>query len=154
MALAKFNTGEVANKGRAVALLSPADNMPIGIRFYVLGVDSREFQRLQRQWEKEDFEQQKKLRRGIYQPSPELREERALTLLSTMTTGWDEDVKDEEGKVVSVRKEIELDEGNFVPFSPEAARAIYSDLGYRWIREQIDTEIGDRRDFLPQGNRN
>lgn len=154
MALNKYNTSEVANKGRAVALLSPADVTPIGIRFYVLGVDSKEFQRFQRLWEKEDEEQQKKQPRRAYRPSPELREERALTLLVAMTTGWDEDVLDEKGKVISVRNEIELEESKFVPFTPEAAREIYSDLGFRWIREQIDGEIGDRRDFLPPAKRN
>ena len=153
MALADFNTGERANKGRAVALLHPSQQIPIGIRFYLLGSDSREFRRIQRKQQAELLEKQKKTRRGIYLSTPEEQEANALELLTGLTTGWDEDVKNEAGEITGVRNEIELNPGEFVPFSAEAAMRIYKDLGFNWIREQVDAEIGDRRDFLPNASR-
>jgi hypothetical protein len=153
MDLKSLNTGVAANKGRAVALLHPATQVSIGKRFYVLGSDSKEFKRIQRKQQADLLEKQKKNRRGMYFPTPEETEANNLELLVALTTGWDEDVVDAEGKVTGVRKEIELNEGDFIPFSPEAAAEIYSDLGFSWIREQIDSEIGDRRDFLPSAKR-
>lgn len=154
MALAKYNTSELSNKGQAVALLSPSGDTTIGIRFYLLGIDSKAFQKLMRKYEDEDAEQQKRMGRKVYRPSAELKEERQVEMLVAMTIGWDEDVCDEKGKVISVRSEIELEEGQYIPFSPEAAKEIYTDLGYKFIREQVDAEIGDRRGFLSPPKRN
>lgn len=148
MDLTSLSTSEIANKGRAVALLHPATQVSIGKRFYVLGFDSKEARRILRGQEANRLEKQKKTRRGIYMATPEETEANQLDLLVALTTGWDEDVVDAEGKVTGVRKEIELKPGEFIPFSPEACRQIYADLGFAWIREQIDSEIGDRRDFL------
>ncbi|NVO00037.1 MAG: hypothetical protein HXX17_11980 [Geobacteraceae bacterium] len=149
MALAKSKTSALSNSGVACALIDPATQVPNGIRFYVLGSDSKEYQRLIRLQEVARLEKQKKAR-GIYFPTPEESEENALNLLTSLTMGWDEDVVDAEGKVTAVRKEIELEEGEYVPFSIEAAKAIYAELGYKWIREQVDAFIGDRRNFLPK----
>lgn len=149
MALADLNTGESANKGRAVPLIHPVQQVPIGIRFYVLGSDSKEYQRIIRKQQAANLEKQKKTRRGIYLSTPEEIEANSIELLTGLTTGWDEDIKNEAGEITGVRKEIELNRGEFVPFSQEAAARIYSDLGFNWIREQIDGEIADRRDFLP-----
>ena len=153
MALATLDTTEAANKGRAVALIHPATQVSIGIRFYVLGSDSKEFRRILRKQQMENIEKQKKTRRGIYMATPEEIEVNGLEMLVGVTTGWDEDIKNEAGEVTGVRKEIELNVGEFVAFSPEAVKQIYSNLGFSWIREQIDAEIGDRRDFLPSAKK-
>lgn len=147
MALSALNTGENANKGRAIDLLHPATQVPIGIRFFVLGSDSKEFKRITRKQQAEMLEKQKKTRRGVYMPTPEEREQNELELLTAMTIGWEEVAADG-----TVRGEIELNDGEFVPFTPEAVKKIYSDNGFSWIREQIDSEIGDRSDFLPNVN--
>jgi hypothetical protein len=76
-----------------------------------------------------------------------------MELLTAITVGWDEDILDDKGNVTGIRKEIELNEGEFVPFSPEAVARIYADLGFSWIREQISTDFGDRRIFLPSTKR-
>lgn len=149
MALVKLNTGEVANKGRAVALLHPSTQVSIGIRFFILGTDSNEYKRITRKQQMELQAKQKRQRRGVYLQTPEELEANGIELLVGLTTGWEEDIRDEKGNITGVRKEIELNEGEFVPFSPEAVQRIYEDLGFGWIREQIDSEIGDRRDFLP-----
>ena len=149
MALASLNTSETANKGRAVELIHPATQTTIGIRFYVMGADSAEFKRIQREQETVRMAKQKRTRGGYYFNTPEESEANALDLLTGLTTGWDEDIKDETGNVVGVRQAIELKEGEFVPFSKEAVKAIYTDLGFAWIREQIDSEMVNRRDFLP-----
>jgi hypothetical protein len=152
MALASLNTSEAANKGRPVALLHPGTQVPLGIRFFVLGADSKEFKRIQREQETVRLEKQKKTRRGIYLATPEETESNSLDLLVGLTSGWEEDIKDDSGAVTGSRPEIELNDGEFVPFSSAACRSIYADLGFAWIREQIDSEIGDRRDFLPKGS--
>lgn len=149
MALAQLNTGEAANRGKAVALLHPSTQVPLGIRFFVLGSDSKEYKRIQRKQQTTLLEKQKKSRRGLYLQTPEELEANALEVLVGLTTGWEEDVRNEQGEVTGIRAEIELNVGEFVPFSPEAVKRIYEDLGYSWVREQIDAEIGDRRDFLP-----
>ncbi len=149
MALSELNTGEISNKGRAVELIHPSHQIPIGIRFYVLGSDSREFRRIIRKQQAELLEKQKKTRRGIYMATPEEHEANSIELLVGVTTGWDEDIKNDAGKITGVRKEIELNPGEFVPFSVEAVTQIYSDPGFAWIKELIDSEIGERRDFLP-----
>lgn len=157
MGLNKYSTSEIANKGRAVTLLHPATQVSIGVRFFVLGSDSQEFQRISRKQEAARLEKQKKCRRGVYYLTPEETEENTLEMLVGLTTGWEEDVFEGEGenrKITGVRKDIELNDGEFVQFTPEAAKNIYSSLGLKWIREQIDAEIGDRRDFLPQAKRN
>lgn len=153
MALADLNTSEIANKGRAVALLHPVKQIPIGIRFFVLGSDSKEFRRIIREQEAVRLEKQKKTRRGVYLETSEEKEANGLDLLVGLTTGWDEDITNEKGEVTGTRPEIELNAGEFIPFSPAAVRKIYADLGFNWIREQIDAEIGDRRDFLPKESR-
>jgi hypothetical protein len=153
MALANLNTSEIANKGRAVDLLHPIQQIPIGIRFYLLGFDSKEAKRILREQETIRLEKQKKSRRGLYLSTPEETEANGLDLLVGLTTGWDEDITDAEGKVIGVRLEIELKEGQLVPFSPEAVREIYKDLGFSWIKEQVDADIGDRKDFLPQAKK-
>lgn len=146
MALAKYNTKEVSNKGRAVEIISPQGTRT-GVRFYLLGTDSDEYDRIIRKQQNAQVQKQKKTR-GIYIATPEEREENALELLVGLTTGWDEDVVDGNGNVIGVRDEIELEEGQLVSFSPEAALAIYKDRGYGFIREQVDIEIGDRKGFL------
>lgn len=153
MALMSLNTGEAANKGKAVELLHPATQVPIGIRFFVLSSDSAEFKRIQRLQQAKNLEKQKKTRRGIYLATPEETEANNLELLVGLTTGWEEDLLDAAGNVTGTRKEIELNDGEYVPFSPEACCKIYADLGFSWIREQIDSEIGDRRDFLPSAKK-
>ncbi|MDD2367337.1 MAG: hypothetical protein PHN84_14355 [Desulfuromonadaceae bacterium] len=144
MALSSLNTAAAADAGRPIELLHPSTQVPIGIRFFVLGTDSQEFRRITRKQQAELLEKQKKTRRGMYMPTPEEREENELTLLVGLTKGWEETTSDG-----SVRNEIELNPGEFVPFTPEAVKKIYADIGFSWIREQIDSEIGDRRDFLP-----
>ncbi|OGU13874.1 MAG: hypothetical protein A2076_13180 [Geobacteraceae bacterium GWC2_53_11] len=154
MALASLNTGAVANKGRAIALLHPSHQTPIGIRFYALGFDSKEAKRILREQENDRLAKQKKNRGKLYLPTAEETEENGINLLVGLTTGWDEDIVDDEGKVTGVRDEIELNPGQLVKFSPDAVRAIYKDLGFSWIKEQMDIEIGERRDFLPSESQN
>jgi hypothetical protein len=149
VALSSLNTSALSNKGRAVALLHPVTQIPIGIRFFILGSDSKEFQRIQRLQEADRLEKQKKTRRGLYLPTPEEAEANSLDLLVGLTTAFEEDIKNDEGGIIGQRLEIELNEGEVVACSPEVCRRIYSDLGFKWLREQIDAEIGDRRDFLP-----
>lgn len=148
MALSALNTGAAANKGKAIELIHPKTQVPIGVRFYVLGTDSKEYQRVTRKQQAEQNEKQKRNRRGVYLKTPEEREADAVEILVTLTTGWEEDVTNDEGKVTGVRPEIELNPGELVPFSKDAVEAIYKDLGYSWIREQIDAESADRADFL------
>lgn len=151
MALAKYNTAELADKGRPVAILDPATQTPTGVRFHCLSTDSKKYKEIIRRQQATNREKQKRCR-GIYIATAEETEQNDLDLLVGLTIGWDEDVVEiVDGKkvVTGIRQDIEVGDGEYVFFSPEACRNIYADLGYSFIREQVDQFIGDRRDFLP-----
>ncbi|MBV5327025.1 MAG: hypothetical protein JZU65_05215 [Chlorobium sp.] len=151
MALAKHKTDVVANKGVALEIYSAA-NLPLGIRFFVLGTDSEEWEKINRKQDKARLEKQKRTR-GVYLATSDETRLNGTETLAGLTTGWEEDVTNEKGEVIGTRLEIELEEGEFVPFSKEAVRTIYGDIGYSFIREQVDAFIGDRRNFLPTASR-
>ncbi len=151
MALAKHNTSEVANKGVSVEIYS-ADGLPLGIRFFVLGCDSEEWEKINRKQDKARIEKQKRTR-GVYIASSDETKLNGTELLTALTTGWEEDIKNDKGEVIGTRPDIELEEGEFVSFSKQAVAAIYNHIGYSFIREQVDAFIGDRRNFLSNANR-
>lgn len=148
MALAALNTKSAADRGVKIDILHPATWLPLGIRFTVLGTDSAAYKGVVRRQQERNLEMAKK-QRGRLQLTAEMQEADALEILVTCTTGWERDVADDQGKVTGVDSTIESNEGEFLEFTPENVRRIYADPGYAWLREQIDREIGDRRNFLP-----
>lgn len=61
-------------------------------------------------------------------------EKEATETLVSLTAGWS-------GMVMN---------GKPLAYSADAARGLYSDPQYPWLREQIETFIADRSNFLPK----
>lgn len=149
MALAALNTKSAAERGVKIDILHPVTGLLLGIRFTVLGVDSSACRKISRERSERRIERAKKNRGQAPIMTADEIEAEALELLVGCTTGWERDVTDAEGNVIDVQPTIELNEGEYLEFTPENARRIYADAGFAWLREQVDREIGDRRNFLP-----
>lgn len=132
MDLAQLDTTAAANEGADIELLHPTTGAPLGVLITVCGTDSDAYRQALRE------RQNKRLRnakRGGATLTAEEIEAEALDLLVRCTSGW---------------TGVELD-GKPVAFTREAARDLYR--RFRWIREQVDTAIEDRANFLPPSPR-
>ena len=145
MALAALNTKTAADQGILVDIVHPSTQIPLGIRFRVLGTDSDVFRRISREQQRRQTEKQRKSR-GIYLAPPEEQESNGLELLTALTIGWEQDIVTDDKTIT--KPELELNEGEFIACTPENIRRIYSDPGFSWLKEQVDSAIGDRRSFL------
>ena len=127
--LANIDTVKGAIEGLTLRF-TPATNEDLGITINVIGKDSDEFQKITREQTKKRMQKAAKGGfRNVTIPVEEL-EEDSLKLLAACTKGWSGVV--ENGKAVECTK--------------ENAMAIYEK--YPWIREQVDTAIGDRANFI------
>ena len=128
--LANIDTVKGANEGFDVQIYHPATNEDLGITINVIGKDSDEFQKITREQTKRRMQKATKGGfRNVTIPVEEL-EEDSLKLLAACTKSWKGVV--ENGKAIDCTK--------------ENAMAIYEK--YPWIREQVDTAIGDRANFI------
>lgn len=139
--LGSINTGAASDRGKIVNILHPTSTAPIGIEVDVLGCDSREFKRNQREQQNRRLKNQSK-NKGKLKLSAEELEEEALSTICALVIAWRQ--KNEDGSwknTLTVNgQELECNDDN--------KRRIFSDLGFNWMREQIDEEIGDREGFL------
>lgn len=108
----------------------PVTGEPTDAVILVAGVDSEQYQVAQRQaWERRlDRSSQ-----GRNKPTFEEYEQDGLELLVACTVGWSGLSKD----------------GKDLDYTPAAARKLYSDPRYVWLRTQVDRFIGDRANFFP-----
>lgn len=130
--LSKLNTAAVAEEGAELDVLHPVENIPIGVKIVLAGKDSDRFQKFVRK--------QANKRTSKWRPGQKLsftaeeQEQEKVDLLVACTISWS-------GVVMN---------GEEIPFSPEAAKELYSNPGFSWLVEQIDEFIGDREHFLPR----
>lgn len=130
----QFDTATLADKGAPIKILDPSRNTMIGddgepVIFYIKGQDSSTFISHMNRVEAEVSRQDGKTER-----TPEQREEDGNSLLAAMTTGWSDNWT--------------LD-GEKLSFSETNAKRFYADRRFRFVREQINRAIMDRRHFLP-----
>jgi len=148
MDLAKLDTAKGANEGFEVELYNPSTNEDLGIKINLLGKDSDEFQRVSRAQSKKRLARLTKggFRSNATPPIEEIEQDN-IELLASCTRGWRTLAKkDKEGKVVEPEKTTLTVSGNELAFSKENAVDIYT--RFPWIREQVDTAIGDRANFI------
>jgi len=135
MDLSNLDTTATAEDGAWLHLCHPAtgaplykdqDDMPIRIR--VRGQDSSVARRMETQMA------DRRLNRRAKKLSAEEIEREGLDLLTALVVEW-------EGIVLH---------GEDVPCTPENVRQVLKQL--RWVREQIDTFVGDRANFLPMNS--
>jgi hypothetical protein len=129
--LSSIDTVKGSNEGFDVQIYHPGTNEDLGISINVLGKDSDEFQRVSRAQQKKRMAKMQKggFRSTTAIPLEEI-EQDSLELLAACTKSWSGVIID--GKAIDCTK--------------ENAVALYE--RFPWIKEQIDTAIGDRANFI------
>jgi hypothetical protein len=126
--LASIDTVKDANQGTTVELYHPSSGKDLGILINILGKDSDKFRQIQTEQSRRRTAKLQKtgFRAGL--TSSDFDSD-AIELLASCTTGWENMVIDKKD----------------VPFTRENAVAIYTQ--YPWIKEQVDSAVGDRALF-------
>lgn len=133
--LNSIDTVKGSNEGFDVQIYHPGTNEDLGITITILGKDSDEFQKVSRAQSKRRIQKMSKGGfRNMNTPLEEI-EADALDLLASCTKGWKQDNK----------PTITMD-GKEVAFSRENAVMLYE--RFPWIKEQVDTAMGDRANFI------
>jgi len=88
----------------------------------------------------EDYAAQRKGKKDV--PTVESSVKRSADYLARATVGWFE--RDAKGK----RVEGWAFDGKRVEFSHDEAVRIYSDPGFKWIRDALDESVGDLGNFI------
>lgn len=135
MDLASIDTVKGANAGAEVKLYHPSTNEDMGITICVLGKDSDEFQKINRAQSKRRME---KLSKGGFRGANiplESIEQDGLELLASLTKTWKQGDK----------QTLTLD-GVELACNKDNAVLIYK--RFPWIKEQVDSFIGDRANFI------
>jgi len=129
--LSSIDTVKGSNTGFDVQIYHPGTNEDLDITINVLGKDSDEFQKVSRAQQKKRMAKMQKggFRNTATVPIEEI-EQDGLELLAACTKSWS-------GVVV---------EGKALDCTTANAVMIYE--RFPWIKEQIDTAIGDRANFI------
>lgn len=129
--LSSIDTVKGANEGFDVRIYHPGTNEDLDITINVLGKDSDEFVETGRKQSKKRMAKMSKggFRNTSTVPIEEI-EQDGIELLAACTKSW-------AGVVI---------EGKQVAFSHGAAVDLYT--RFPWIKEQVDTAIGDRANFI------
>jgi hypothetical protein len=129
--LTTIDTVKGSNEGFDVKIFHPGTLVDLDIVISVLGKDSDEFQKVTRSQQKRRLAKVSKGGFRVNAPlSAEEIEQDGIDLLAACTVGW-------KGVIID-QKEI--------PFSKENAANLY--VRFPWIKEQVDTAVGDRANFI------
>ncbi|MBW2635990.1 MAG: hypothetical protein JRC86_00435 [Deltaproteobacteria bacterium] len=146
--LASFDTVKGSNEGFDVRIFHPGTNEDLPYVISVLGKDSDQFQKVSRSQSKRRMAKMQKggFRNAGNIPVEEV-EQNGTELLAACSTGWKTLAEtDDKGEIVAPEKEtLDLDGADF-PFSVDNAEILYT--RFPWIKEQVDTAIGDRANFI------
>ena len=128
--LATLDTVKGSNEGFDVRIYHPATHEDLDITIHILGKDSDEFQKVSRAQNKKRMQ---KMTKGGFRsasiPTEEI-EQDSIALLAACTKSWS-------GVVI-----------NSVPIECNMENAVMVYERFPWIREQVDTAIGDRANFI------
>lgn len=137
MSLAELAPKTIAEAGVAIAVRHPKTNVALGITITVCGTDSETYKRIQRKQMNRRLEQSQRSRNNKVVMTAEEIEAEAMDVLIGCTKAW----------ATGSRPEIEFAKDEWLPCTPENVRRMYEDLP--WMKEQVDQEIADRSNFLP-----
>lgn len=130
-----LNVRAGADAGFELQLLGPANGEPTPIFVRLLGRDSAAYQTKLREQQRRRTELLR--RQGLKRlPDIEQMEADTIDLLVASTAGW------------RLERPVTLRGKPFPEFSPAAARELYADDGFSWIRDQVDAAIADRANFM------
>ncbi len=129
--LAEIDTIKKSNSGFDVRVYHPGTNEDLDIVITVLGKDSDEFQKVSRAHSKKRMA---KLSKGGFRsnasiPLEEI-EQDGIALLAACTKAWT-------GIII---------DGKTIDCNLENAQMVYE--RFPWIREQVDSAVGDRANFI------
>ncbi len=130
--LSKIDTVKGSNEGFNIQIYHPGTMVDLEVKINVLGKDSDEFQKVSRSQSKKRMAKMSKggFRAQNLTPTTEEIEKDGLELLARCTTSW-------LGVVVEGKK-LECNYENVI--------MVYE--RFPWIKEQVDTAIGDRANFI------
>lgn len=128
MDLSKLDLTASANQGAWITLKHPATGEDLSAKIKVVGKDSTKFQQLTEEFRRKTLEDMKSNKN--MQQRMESAQEHSDAVLVACTLDW---------------QDVML-EGEVLPFTPSNVEMVYKRFG--WIKEQIDTAIADRSNFL------
>lgn len=128
MDLKNYNLSKSADAGADLVIEDPITGEELDVTITLLGSDSAAYRNKAREMQRDRISKMAKGRNKKLDLSVSEKEE--CELLAACTVGWDG---------------IELD-GVEVAFSYDEAVKLY--LDFTWIKEQVDSFIGDRANFL------
>jgi hypothetical protein len=136
--LAELYTIDGANEGFDVNICKPGSNIKTGLIINVLGKDSDEFQKVSRAQNKKRMS---KIGRGGFRglgsmASPEEIDRDSIELLARCTKSW----------TFNGKNSIPGPDGNELDFNFDNVVLFYT--ASPDAREQVDTEMGDRANFI------
>lgn len=127
MDISTLSTSALSNDGAELEIRHPQTGQSTGIVIVLRGRDSKVYRKLTNEF------RAKAMREKINDPV-EAAETKAIDSRVACTVTW---------------RGMEKD-GKEWEFSAERARELYTDEGYAWLVDQIDTFIQDRANFLPK----
>ena len=125
--LSQLDTSKTSESGVWMEIENPSTGEPLGIKFKVLGMDSKAYRDHQRKTQDRNI---KKGFRGLKQLKSETIENDKIELICACTVDWENVVYN----------------GEVLDCTRENCRWLYKQ--YTWIFDQIDEFIGDRGNFL------
>lgn len=148
--LAELNTAEACDATFDLELKHPVSKELTGLIIRHKGVNAREVQAVSRkavnQLIARNFKAQRK-GEDDNTPTVEEGERRAAKILVAATVGWFEITRNAKGEVTKTTEGFPFGKERLL-FTPEAAEKLYSDLGFDWLREQLDASVGDLGNFM------
>lgn len=128
MDLAKLDLTKASNEGAWYTLKHPATGEELSGRIKIIGKDSTKFTQLSEEFKRKALEDMKSTKTMAQRL--ESAQEQSDAILAACTIDWDGMMLD----------------GKDVPFTEANVKMIYT--RFPWIKEQIDTAIADRSNFL------
>lgn len=126
-------------------LTHPNTLEPLGLFITHKCVTAPDVQAFTRRRINEDLRKEFKARRTNKEEAPTVEEgvKRSAELLAAATTAWWTMEKGKRVEGFKFGSECKT-------FTPDAAEQLYSDPGFRWLRDQLDESVGDVGRFLPK----
>lgn len=112
----------------AIPHLNLAEGDKTGLEVKVRSTDSREYRRALAKLTNERLR-----KRAAQTVDADEADQKAVDLLIAMTVDW---------------RGFKHDNGEPMLCTEQNMRAVYSDVGYRWLRDQVDTAASDRSRFF------
>lgn len=139
MDLAKLKPNDRAT----IRIKHPSTGEELGVVIVVYGMDSKAFNASRHKIQNRILKKKKNVR-----TAEEIRQDSIQTLADCTAEWWTEEYKEkgkDKGKWIKVGDFIEWN-GDRLECNVENAKLLYSNLD--WMKDQIDTEIGDIANFL------